>query len=382
VLRHEFVHVVNLQQTGFNIPHWYTEALAVHNEDLPRPGDWNALLKVRFDAKKLFNLEDINTGFIRPKSSGDWTLAYCQAEIYAEYMLARFGDDALAKMLAAYADMLTTPEAIERSFKVSARDFEKGYSEHVAKLVAELPKTAAEKSEDLKAIEEKHQEDPNDLNVAAELALAYFQRQDAVKARKLADAVLKKDKKHQLATYVVAQLKMRAGETDTVVELLEGALDREQPQVNLLSLLAGLKFKAEEFDEAEKLYELGAEKFPADVKWPKTLAQLYLKSGENEKLYGVLEKLAQLDFDDGTTRKKLAELAMNRKDFAAAERWAREVLEIDVMDANIHHTLATVLVAQKKYKDAIEEYEFALRLSPEEDDWKDELEKLRKGNPN
>lgn len=377
VLRHEFVHVVNLQQTGFNIPHWYTEALAVHNEDLPRPAEWNALLKERFDAKKLFNLSDINTGFIRPKSSGDWTLAYCQAEIYAEYMLARFGDDALAKMLAAYADMLTTPEAIERSFKVSVEDFEKGYSEHVAKLVAELPKTAAEKREDLKALEKKHAEDPDDVNVAAELALAYFQRQDAIKARKLVDAVLKQDAKNQLATYVLAQLKMRAGETDAVIELLEGALDRDQPQVNLLSLLAGLKFKAEEFDEAEKLYELGAKKFPSDEKWPKTLAQLYLKSGENEKLYAVLEKLAQLDFDDATTRKKLAELALARKDFPAAERWAREVLEIDVMDANIHHTLGSALAAQKKTKEAIEEYEFALRLSPDEADWKEELAALR-----
>ncbi|HZZ72874.1 MAG TPA: hypothetical protein VFE24_11535, partial [Pirellulales bacterium] len=29
VLKHEFVHVLNLQQTNYNIPHWYTEALAV-----------------------------------------------------------------------------------------------------------------------------------------------------------------------------------------------------------------------------------------------------------------------------------------------------------------------------------------------------------------
>ena len=40
VLRHEFVHVVSLQQTDFNIPHWYTEALAVLQEDLPRPAAW------------------------------------------------------------------------------------------------------------------------------------------------------------------------------------------------------------------------------------------------------------------------------------------------------------------------------------------------------
>ena len=35
LLRHEFVHVINLQQTDFNIPHWFTEGLAVRHEELP-----------------------------------------------------------------------------------------------------------------------------------------------------------------------------------------------------------------------------------------------------------------------------------------------------------------------------------------------------------
>ena len=78
-------------------------------------------------ANKLFNLDTINLGFIRPHSSDEWTLAYCQAELYAEYMLERFGDDAIAKMLAAYADNLTTPEALARSFDVPQADFEDGY---------------------------------------------------------------------------------------------------------------------------------------------------------------------------------------------------------------------------------------------------------------
>ena len=44
VLTHEVVHVITLQQTEFNIPHWYTEALAVESEGFPRPQDWNRLL--------------------------------------------------------------------------------------------------------------------------------------------------------------------------------------------------------------------------------------------------------------------------------------------------------------------------------------------------
>ena len=37
VITHEMTHVINLQQTDFNIPHWYTECLAVESEKEPPP---------------------------------------------------------------------------------------------------------------------------------------------------------------------------------------------------------------------------------------------------------------------------------------------------------------------------------------------------------
>src|SRR5258708_30267660 len=37
VLRHEMVHIFNLEQTNFLVPHWLTEGLAVMNEGVPRP---------------------------------------------------------------------------------------------------------------------------------------------------------------------------------------------------------------------------------------------------------------------------------------------------------------------------------------------------------
>ena len=47
VLKHELTHVITLQQTDFNIPHWYTEALAVESEGYPRPQNWNKMLMER-----------------------------------------------------------------------------------------------------------------------------------------------------------------------------------------------------------------------------------------------------------------------------------------------------------------------------------------------
>ena len=44
VIRHEMVHIFNLEQTNFQVPHWLTEGLAVRNEGFPRPPSWNQVL--------------------------------------------------------------------------------------------------------------------------------------------------------------------------------------------------------------------------------------------------------------------------------------------------------------------------------------------------
>ncbi len=103
VITHEMTHVINLQQTDFNIPHWYTEALAVESEESPRPQEWNTLLVERVPTRtKLLNLDTINLGFIRPSDTDERQMAYCQAQLYAQYMVKRFGPDANVKMLSAY----------------------------------------------------------------------------------------------------------------------------------------------------------------------------------------------------------------------------------------------------------------------------------------
>ncbi len=366
VVKHEFVHVINLQQTNFTIPHWFTEALAVYNEGYPRPQSWNDMLARRVPAGETFNLDTINLGFIRPTSSDDWQMAYCQAEMYAEYMLQRFGDEALAKMLAGYSDNLDTPATIERAFGVKKDDFETGYTEYVAKIVAGLsPGREPAKPRTFTDLEKAVKDHPDDPDALAELALQYLARKAYPKAGDLANKALKIDAKHQASVYVKARLQLLIGNTDGVVEMLDAALDRDAPQVNLLLLLAGLHYKSGKFAEAAELYQLGRDKFPSDDKWTKLLARVYIKSDQPKRLAPLLEAMAEADGDDLTIRKKLAQIAYDDKDYAAAVRWATEAIYIDVLDVELHRMLAEALVEQKQYDRAIAEYDVAIELEPQ-----------------
>lgn len=364
VLKHEFVHVLNLQQTDFNIPHWFTEALAVMNEGHTRPAEWNALLVRRSAQGKLFNLDTINLGFIRPLSSDDWTLAYCQAELYARYLVERFGDKAIAKMLAAYADNLTTPEALERAFGVAVPDFEQGYQAYVKKIVDAQPPAAAEELS-ISAAQQALAAKPDDAGLMAQLAQAYLGRKNYSDARRWADGALKRDARQPLAHYVRARLHLLVGENREALARLSEALDRDHPQPNVLALLAGLKLKAQDYKAAAELYELGAKHEPNSDKWLRSLAAVYLKSGEQAKLVPVVERLVDRDPDDLPMRKKLAQLALAAGEFAAADRWALDGLRIYVLDGDLHRWRAEALAAQDKPEQAAAEYAACVELKPD-----------------
>ena len=231
VLRHEFVHVVNLQQTHFNIPHWFTEALAVQNEGFPRPPQWNDLLAERVSKGKLYNLDTINSGFIRPKSSDDWAMAYCQAELYAEYMLDRFGADALAKMLAAYADNENTRTVIHRSFGIDQAEFERGYVEYLQKVAAGTGQGSAGR-EGVKALKaearaalESH--DDNKLFTALE-RLAALDPDDLVMRKKLAQLSLKQKDLGAAARWATESLYIDVQDADAHRMLAEALAGRQE----------------------------------------------------------------------------------------------------------------------------------------------------------
>ncbi|MGO9923632.1 MAG: tetratricopeptide repeat protein [Isosphaeraceae bacterium] len=364
VLTHEVTHVITLQQTEFNIPHWYTEALAVESEGFPRPQDWNRMLLERVPTRrKLLNLDTINLGFIRPNEPEDRQLAYCQAQLYAQYMLKRFGPDALIKMLMAYRRGLTTDRAIADCFHVEKADFEKAYLAFLDDVVKTIrTRVSEEKPIKFSQLERQLKESPDDPDLNARMAYEHFARRDYKEARPFAEKALKLKPHHPLASYVKARLLVTIGDADAALEVLEPALDPKRPNERVIDLLAELKMKAGELDEAERLYELARKDDPFHTRWIAGLARVHLRQKNTAKFLDDLVMIAANDADDIAVRKALAERNLARGEAAAAEKWAQECLYIDVYDPAPHVLLADAQSAEKKFAEAIEEYQTALQL--------------------
>jgi Flp pilus assembly protein TadD len=375
VLRHEFVHVLNLEQTSFNVPHWVTEGLAVSAEDRPRPGAWTRLLTQRYLDDDLFTLDNINFGFIRPSDSNDWTCAYAQAELYIEFLAKTYGDESVPKLLAAFADNLSTTDAVEKASGVKVEQFEQGYRSYVGNLVESWGLQASTASQNIERLKMALAADPQNADLQAALAAAHLAKGELPLARKHAAVAAKLAPKQPTAALVLATL-ARPQDPVAATRIAQAALDPQSPHEGLLLLLADLKLADKQNVLAEKLLLLGKQRFPSLDQWNQRLARLYATQKDVAKLEPVLVELFTMQEDDASLPAKLAELALARKDFAAAERWSRATLQINVKHAASHARLAAALLAADKPAAALPEWEAAVENDDKHPQWKLELARL------
>jgi Tfp pilus assembly protein PilF len=348
VLRHEVVHLYNLDQTKFQIPHWFTEGLAVTMEGKATPPSWNYLLSEKLREDDLLNLDNILLGFVRPRSPEQWQQAYLQSQLYVEYMTKTHGEASIGKLLGAYAEGWNTDAALPKALGVKKAEFEKGYRAFIEQRVRDLPVPQVVKKRSLKELKDAYKKMPDDADTCAELAEKHWLIGDGKLALKYADEALVAKANHPLAAYVKAKALVGDKQVELAMATLTTAVDANPDAVKPLKLLAQLQFETKNFASAAESAEKGRKLEPFDSGWLVILAKVYLQTKDEEKLMDVLKSVAASDPDDLVSRRKLADYYDKAKMPAEAERYAWEIMEIDVKDADAQRILIESLQAQNK----------------------------------
>ena len=133
-LWHEYTHVITLQMTDYRIPRWFSEGLSVYEERRARPGwgdDWNQMFVRAFTAGRWFKMADLDAGFQRPKSPQDLPIAYFQASQVCEFIVEKFGFDAILRMLELYRNKARTPDVLQQVLKLSESDFDREFTAYI-----------------------------------------------------------------------------------------------------------------------------------------------------------------------------------------------------------------------------------------------------------
>src|SRR5262249_15419283 len=133
---------------------------------------------------------------------------------------------------------------------------------------------------------------------------------------------------------------------------LEAALNPKAPEPKVVRELGKRYFEGRNFARAEEMFELGRRVEPNERQWLVELARVHGQAGARDKQIHILKALVPTDGDDLPTRKRLAQLLLEAGQHAGAERYAREVLEIDILDKDGQDILDKALRGQKKDAEA------------------------------
>ncbi len=352
VIRHELVHVFNLQQTRAKVPHWFTEGLAVRYEGPNIPPTWHALLADKFNNDELLNLDNILLGFIRPRSPLQWQQAYLQSLLYVEYLTKTHGEKSVGKMLAAFQEGLDTGPALEKAVGVKKADFEKGYRAFLAERVKNTPARPAQKEMTLKQLREAHEKNPDDVAIAVQLAEKNYTLGKKKDAKTLADKVLRKEPRNPGAVYVKALILVEEGSQDIALALLDSVANDDLKDTKPLKLLALMQFNAKKYPQAARTVERARKIDPHDPMWIKEQMKITLKLEDKGKLLEIFEEVAKIDPDEMLPRKTLAKHNFEMGKHMEAERYARMALEIDVTDRECQRILVDSLAALNRMDEA------------------------------
>lgn len=348
VLRHEVVHLFNLDQTKFQIPHWFTEGLAVTLEGKTTPPRWNYILADKLRENDLLNLDNILLGFVRPRTPDQWQQAYLQSELYVQYLIKTHGEDAVGRLLAAFAEGHDTDGALPKAIKVTKADFEKGYRAFIEERVKNLKLPAQPPVKTLKELKEERKKNPEDPDIIAQLAEKHLQTGDGKIALELANEALRLKLNHPLAAYVKAAVLMGDKKNDLAIAVLAASVAEHPDEPKALKLLAKVQFETKNLPDAAKTLENGRKLEPFEPYWLVQLAKVYLETKAEDKLMDVLKSVVEADPDDLISRNKLAEFFDKNKMWPEAERYALMTLEVDVKSASAQTILLRALEQQNK----------------------------------
>ena len=271
--------------------------------------------------------------------------------------------------MAAYVEGPATDVAIRKVFAVSQAEFERGYTTFLHKQIDAIPVLASAEGEAFDELEKAHRLKPKDPLVAARLAWACFEprgegggrqvgrREPQAPAPSTAGDV--RDGSPEKAGHVQGG----DGATGSVSRSHgPGAVAVEPPgrhETQGRAIRRGRRALCPR-------REARSGKPAMDGRAGEGLPGVRRGAGTpgRQRLTAALVRFAEIEPNDLPSRKKLAELALERHDAATARRWATEALEIQAEDAEAHRLLAAALVELNELDGAIVEFEAAIEIDP------------------
>jgi len=338
VLRHEFVHVVNLQQSKMQIPFWFTEGLATYHEESPHPVEWDAITAGMLYMSEIIPLNDLNSYFTRPKTLMHKQAAYAESNLICRYLYEKHGLKVIRKMIEMYGDNSSTEEVIQQCLSMSQSEFEREIGDYI---FAE----AREK-----------RVPPLFLIGGGELIAEGLEA-------KPEDSLLRVARARWLFVEARAPRILNEAKLDEAAQILAKLIE-ENPEARIAyTTLAEIHLARGRYDEAKDAALKAIAVDENDFAAHRCLGLVHQKTGKMKEVIAELEKAVELYPRATDVWVTLTLLYKKEKDETGRIRSLEGLVCAYRKDMRKSKQLATVYLSNKKYDEAIRALERALRYN-------------------
>lgn len=363
VIQHEYTHTVTLSRTRNRIPHWFTEAAAVHLEDSPRDWDRCMLLARSLIQGELLDLDEINLRFVRPIRPTDRALAYAQGHWMYEYTIHRFGPRSVLDLMDQYARGVREEEAFQATLGVSRSRFFEEFRAWATQEVTRwglLPPGGVPLLKQL-LLREAARSEPDALvrSLRSWSEEAAWSSLDAE-----SDAASARNPEVEITDELLGRLRT---EYPGHPEVLRLAVERA-------SEAAG---GAPGESDMDLLMEY-SRACPVDPTPRRHLARICLALGRGEEAIEHLEYLDQRETYSGVYAVELARQHARRKDWDRATEKAERAVTIDPFRSDYRELAASVALQRSDLATALRHVEALTAIEPDRQIHRDRLDAIRR----
>lgn len=337
-LWHELAHVITLQLSNQRIPRWLTEGISVYEETRAKR-EWGREMEIQFaqalDENKTLKLKDLNAGFQDPRTI---SLAYYEASLLVEHIVAAYGQPALRELVRSFADGITSEEALSRTLKVDMDALQTSFDTFLGGRFGALRKALAVPDElvpdtPLEKLRAMASANPDSFPVQMALgqALRATAPEEALKA------------------------------FERAIELVPMATGPESPytQIVEIAMKLGDRGRAARALEAETLHDHTA------VDAARQLTTLLDQPADRERLQIALKRVVAVDPFDAAAHSTLGRMALDAGNAPEAVKDFRVALAAGPLDrASAHADLAEGLFVTGERDEARRQTLAALEIAP------------------
>ena len=306
-LWHELAHVITLQMSNNRVPRWLTEGISVWEEKLHRP-EWSRGMDMTFasllNRKETLKLKDLNAAFTDGRTI---SLAYYEASLLVEHIVANYGEEGLHKLLNAYGKGLDFDAGLKTALNTDIDQLQAGFDQTLEKMFGKL-------------------------RVALQI-------EQGVDFRKMSAEDVKKYAAQHEGSYA-AQL--------TLGEVL---------------------LKERDSDGALRAFERAAALAPmatGDDSPNAQIAEIALQKKDTARAIKALQELVTWDFDNPEVARKLAALMKEsgNSDPAAIRPIYQRIVQIDPFDAEANAAVGRAAMQMNQPADAVRAFRAVVALKP------------------